>query len=105
MAAALAIVGTAFLHIHCKVPDVSLADCQDADVGLPRAWALATVVGLMTYVSGYQVGFGPITWLIISEVFPLRVRGSALSVAAIMNFGFNILVTFSTASLLEAFPP
>jgi len=46
-------------------------------------------------VCGYQIGFGPITWLIISEVFPLRTRTRALSMAVVVNFGFNLGVTFA----------
>ena len=46
-------------------------------------------------VSGYQIGFGPIAWLMISEVFPLRTRGTALSLAVAVNFGCNLLVTFT----------
>jgi hypothetical protein len=28
-------------------------------------------MAMFVYIGGYQVGFGPISWLIISEVFPL----------------------------------
>lgn len=105
MALALAIIGTAFLFRECETPGVSLADCKDSEVGLPKPWAFATVGGLMFYVSGYQVGFGPIAWLMISEIFPLRVRGAALSLAAIVNFGSNILMTLTQEVLQKAVTP
>merc|ERR1719436_1216524 len=70
MTAALALIGTAFLFRECATPGVSLAACPDESVGLPQSWALLTVFGLMVYVSGYQVSFGPIAWLMISEVLP-----------------------------------
>ena len=57
----------------------------------------------MVYVSGYQVGFGPIAWLLISEVFPLKTRGKAISCAVTLNFGFNLLVTFTLQLLQDAF--
>lgn len=56
----------------------------------------------MVYVSGYQVGFGPIAWLLISEVFPLKVRGAALSLAAIVNFSSNIIMTLTQQVLQDA---
>lgn len=34
----------------------------------------------------------PITWLILSEVFPIRVRAAAVSVGSLLNFGSNYLV-------------
>lgn len=105
MTAALALVATAFAHRTCNVQVASLGECADADILVPTAWAWATVCGLMVYVSGYQVGFGPISWLMISEVFPMRIRGSALSVAAIVNFGSNIGMTIAQPVLLSAISP
>ena len=64
----------------------------------------ALIVGaLMVYVCGYQVGFGPISWLMISEVFPLRTRGTALSIAVSVNFCGNLLVTFTLPSIQQWF--
>jgi len=105
MAAALALIGTAFIFRECKADGVSLKDCNAEDVGLPQGWAIATVAGLMFYVSGYQVGFGPISWLMISEVFPLRVKGAALSIAAVVNFSSNILMTLTQQVLQDALTP
>jgi len=105
MAVSLALIGTAFIFRECQTPGLSLEDCKPSDVGLPRSWALATVAGLMVYVSGYQVGFGPIAWLMISEVFPLKVRGAALSLAAVVNFGSNISMTLTQQVLQDAFTP
>jgi MFS family permease len=105
MAVSLAFIGTAFLYRECDISGVSIADCAPKDIGLPRSWALVTVGGLMLYVSGYQVGFGPIAWLMISEVFPLKVRGAAMSTAAIVNFSANILMTLTSQVLQDAFTP
>ena len=49
------------------------------------------------------MGFGPIAWLLISEIFPLRTRTRALSAAVLVNFGFNLLMTFALQPLQEAF--
>lgn len=59
-----------------------------------NAAALA-VIALFIYVGCYQVSFGPITWLILSEIFPLRTRGRAMSIAVLINFAGNAIVTFS----------
>lgn len=40
-----------------------------------------------------QVSFGPISWLIAGEVFPLDVRGPAVALATFVNFGTNFLVS------------
>jgi len=70
---------------------------------LPAGWPPTVVFALVLYVCGYQVGFGPIAWLIISEVFPLRTRTRALSLAVVANFGFNLLMSFTLELLQDAF--
>uniref|UniRef100_A0A1D1XF89 D-xylose-proton symporter-like 2 n=1 Tax=Anthurium amnicola TaxID=1678845 RepID=A0A1D1XF89_9ARAE len=57
------------------------------------------VVGLLLYVGCYQLSFGPIGWLMISEIFPLRLRGRGLSIAVLVNFASNALVTFAFSPL------
>ncbi|GMI88754.1 hypothetical protein like AT5G17010 [Hibiscus trionum] len=61
--------------------------------------AAVAVVALLLYVGCYQLSFGPIGWLMISEVFPLRLRGRGLSVAVLVNFGANALVAFAFSPL------
>jgi MFS family permease len=56
----------------------------------------ATLIAAMfVYVGGYQVGFGPIAWLLISEVFPLAVRGEGMALAVQTNFFWNLVVSLS----------
>ena len=50
-----------------------------------------TLIGLALFVIGYQVGFGPISWIMVSEVAPLRARGTLVGVATTVNFAGNIL--------------
>ncbi|KMT16711.1 hypothetical protein BVRB_3g049950 [Beta vulgaris subsp. vulgaris] len=59
------------------------------------------VVGLLLYVGCYQLSYGPIGWLMISEIFPLRMRGRGISLAVLMNFGANALVTFAFSPLKD----
>jgi len=101
----LAVLSVAFAFRRCEAVGVAISDCPEDQVGLPKPWAYATVAALMVYVSGYQVGFGPISWLMISEIFPLRVRGAALSTAAMVNFCSNILMTLCQAALMRALTP
>ena len=57
---------------------------------------------MFVYVGGYQVGFGPIAWLLISEIFPLSVRGQAVALAVQTNFGSNVVVSFAFAGVMHA---
>ena len=52
------------------------------------------LVAMFIYIGGYQIGFGPISWLLISEVFPLEVRGQAVALAVQNNFFWNVVTTY-----------
>lgn len=69
-------------------------DCQCCDVVRMNTQKGTILTALFIYIGGYQVGFGPISWLLISEIFPLEVRGKAVSIAVVTNFFWNTLVSF-----------
>uniref|UniRef100_A0A1J3EKG4 D-xylose-proton symporter-like 3, chloroplastic n=1 Tax=Noccaea caerulescens TaxID=107243 RepID=A0A1J3EKG4_NOCCA len=62
---------------------------------------LVAVGALLLYVGCYQISFGPISWLMVSEIFPLRTRGRGISLAVLTNFGSNAIVTFAFSPLKE----
>lgn len=66
------------------------------------AGLLATVC-LALYIASFAISLGPVFWLMISEIYPLRIRGTAMSVASIANWGSNFLVALTFPSLLAAF--
>ncbi|MDQ2710634.1 MAG: sugar porter family MFS transporter [Acidobacteriota bacterium] len=39
------------------------------------------LVGIMCFVAGHAIGNGAVCWVIISEIFPTKVRGAAMSIA------------------------
>ncbi len=63
------------------------------------AGLLATVC-LALYIASFAISLGPVFWLMISEIYPLRIRGSAMSVASIANWGSNFLVALIFPVLL-----
>jgi sugar porter (SP) family MFS transporter len=60
---------------------------------------LIAVIALMAYVSSFAVGLGPVFWLLLSEIYPLRIRGRAMSVATVVNWSANLLVASSFLTL------
>ena len=51
------------------------------------------LIALMVYVVSFSIGFGPIPWLMMGEVFPSRIRGTAASFATALNWAFTFIVT------------
>jgi len=68
--------------------------CYCCGVGSLDFQKMSILAAMFLYIGGYQVGFGPIAWLLISEVFPLELRGKAISVAVVINFVTMTLMTF-----------
>lgn len=55
--------------------------------------------GVLCVVCGYSMSFGPLTWLITSELYPPEIRGRALGFSSIVTCLFAILVTSTFLSL------
>ena len=52
--------------------------------------------------SAFAVGLGPVFWLLISEIYPVKIRGLSMSVATIANWTANFVVAISFLTLLNA---
>ena len=80
-------------------------------VALGCAFAFSSVLGdslkwvavgsLVTYIICFAMSLGPIGWIIVSEVFPLKIRGVAMSICTVSNFAFNFFVVSSFPILLH----
>jgi SP family galactose:H+ symporter-like MFS transporter len=56
--------------------------------------------GLIIYVACFAFGLGPIFWLLISEIYPLKVRGAAMSAVTVTNWALNLVVAVTFLSLV-----
>ena len=65
---------------------------------LPKWYALLVVIGICVYVMGFAWSWGPLGWLVPSEIFPLEVRSAAQSV----NVSVNMIFTFIIAQVFTA---
>ena len=59
------------------------------------------VGSLITYIICFAMSLGPIGWILVSEVFPLKIRGIAMSICTVSNFAFNFFVVGSFPVLLH----
>ncbi|TSU50022.1 Solute carrier family 2, facilitated glucose transporter member 10 [Bagarius yarrelli] len=50
---------------------------------------------MMAAVAGFSMSFGPMTWVVLSEIFPADVRGRAFAFSSCFNWTANLMVTFS----------
>jgi sugar porter (SP) family MFS transporter len=64
--------------------------------------AVTAILGLLIYTGSFAVGLGPVFWLLIAEIYPLTIRGAAMSVATIANWSANFVVTISFLTIKNA---
>jgi len=50
---------------------------------------------LMLFVAFFAIGLGPVFWLLISEIYPLATRGSAMGLVTVANWGANLAVSLA----------
>jgi sugar porter (SP) family MFS transporter len=69
--------------------------------GLGAGLSWIALICLIAYVGSFAIGMGPVFWLLISEIYPLRVRGEAMSVATAANWLSNFAVGLTFLLLLS----
>jgi sugar transport protein len=52
---------------------------------LHSASAVIAIAALALYPGSFAIGLSPVFWLLISELYPVRIRGTAMSMATIAN--------------------
>jgi sugar porter (SP) family MFS transporter len=57
---------------------------------------------LMLYIACFAFSMGAIAWILVSEVFPLRVRGRGVAVATLASGISNFVVSLTFLSLIDA---
>lgn len=60
-----------------------------------------TAASLAAYVGFFAIGLGPVFWLLISEIFPLAIRGRGMSAATIANWVANLVVALTFLRLVD----
>ncbi|RVX18754.1 Sugar transporter ERD6-like 8 [Vitis vinifera] len=74
---------------------------------------ILAVTGILVYIGFYSVGLGAIPWVIMSEIFPLHIKGTAGSLVTLVNwcgswavsYTFNFLMNWSSHGMFCIFFP
>jgi SP family galactose:H+ symporter-like MFS transporter len=61
---------------------------------------LATIC-LIVYITCFAFSMGPIAWILVSEVFPLQLRGRGVAAASIGSGASNFIVSLTFLSLIK----
>lgn len=56
---------------------------------------LISLIGMLTFIGSFALSMGPVTWVMLSEMFPNKVRSIAMSIAVAVQWLFNAIVAQS----------
>jgi len=94
MGVSLAALGVAFRYI---VPAIA-----GAPAAAPSIAGIVTLCGLVAFIISFAASMGPVTWTVITEIFPGQIRGRAVSVCTAFNWLSAYLVSQCFLSVVAA---
>jgi len=65
-------------------------------------WQYSSILFLVLFVIGFEVGLGPIPWLMMAELSPIEYRGLIVSIATACNWGANLLIAQFSGPIVDS---
>jgi SP family xylose:H+ symportor-like MFS transporter len=62
---------------------------------------MGTLVFIIIYTASFMMSWGPITWVLISEIFPNKIRGKAVAVAVAAQWTANYFISSTYPAMME----
>jgi len=62
---------------------------------------ILAVVGTLTFICGYAIGMGAVTWVLLNEILPDRVRAKTFSLFVAESWFWNVIISRETLSFIE----
>lgn len=62
---------------------------------------IATLVFIIIYTASFMMSWGPVVWVLLSEIFPNKIRGQALAIAVAAQWAANYFISSSYPMMME----
>jgi len=62
---------------------------------------IGTLVFIIIYTASFMMSWGPITWVLISEIFPNKIRGKAVAIAVAAMWAANYFISSTYPAMME----
>ncbi|KSU53282.1 sugar porter family MFS transporter [Microbacterium enclense] len=91
------LTGSVLMTVSLAAMALSFTFAQGSgdDVSLPAPWGTIALIAANLFVVGFGASWGPLVWVLLGEIFPSRIRGKALGVAAGAQWIANFAITVS----------
>jgi MFS transporter, SP family, xylose:H+ symportor len=62
---------------------------------------ITTLIFIIIYTASFMMSWGPICWVLISEIFPNKIRGKAVAIAVASMWAANFLISSTYPAMME----
>ncbi|MCG6185963.1 D-xylose transporter XylE [Maribellus maritimus] len=62
---------------------------------------ISTLIFIIIYTASFMMSWGPICWVLISELFPNKIRGKAVAVAVAAQWAANYFISSTYPAMME----
>ena len=99
----LLLVGSAGMTLALSLAAYAFANAgvQADQVTLAFGWAVVALIAASSFVLFFALSWGVVVWVLLGEMFPLRIRAAAMGVATATQWLANWLVTVSFPALSD----
>ncbi|TAQ90099.1 hypothetical protein B7494_g1532 [Chlorociboria aeruginascens] len=66
-----------------------------------RTANIVLIVFVCIYIFFFAAGWGPVVWVVTSEIYPLKVRAKSMSISTASNWLFNFAIAYGTPYLVN----
>jgi sugar porter (SP) family MFS transporter len=70
---------------------------------LSEAMRYLSLLSMMLYIASFAISLGPVTFVLLSEIFPLNIRGQGMSLALTCNWTANMIVALTFLTFIHQF--
>ncbi len=63
---------------------------------------MISLIGVLMFVGSFALSMGPVVWVVLSEMFPNRIRSVAMSIAVAVQWGANYIVSQTFPMVTES---
>jgi SP family xylose:H+ symportor-like MFS transporter len=67
-----------------------------------EAVGLISLIGILLFIGAFAMSMGPVTWVLLSEMFPNKIRSAAMSIAVAVQWAGNYVVSQSFPMIVES---
>jgi SP family sugar:H+ symporter-like MFS transporter len=99
----LLLIGSAGMTVGLGVAAIAFGQSLkiNGEITLPGSWGPIALVFANVFVLSFALSWGVILWVLLGEMFPLRIRSAALAIGTATNWVANWLVSVSFPALSE----